>query len=187
MVNGHESPYYPYVRIIARELPLILSCEPLMFERFTNPLGNREATSLLHEEVDTFSLNGSQLYVGSLRGPDGSSTKAISLLTNVFNPEGGMGGIALYTFSKSDAKRLLGFLQSVLGQKLPATFSFPPSVSPFLEEDGQIEWTVTKVVDEWHGGGGLKGKLGGCGGHIISISSAKRLAECVQDFFDIEP
>jgi hypothetical protein len=147
--------------------------------------GNTKTTSRLDEEVGAFSLNHTQMYVGNLSTNDGSLSKAVSLLTGTAN-EGPASSVTLYVLTRDDATRLLAFLDRVLSHDLPASFQFPAAENSFLFMDGQIEWTVSNFIKEWHGEGGFAGKLGGSPRHIITKVSAASLRECISCFFGID-
>ncbi len=157
-----------------------------MFGRLFRSIGNRKTTSRLDELAGTFSLHNTQLYVGSVKADDGTISKALSLLTNVFDGESGMGDVVIYLFSKDDAIRLVKFLDAILNRELPAEFRFPPAASGPPMGDAQIKWTVKKFIPKWHDGGGFKGRLHFRGGHTITKLSAERLRACVVDFFDLD-
>ena len=146
---------------------------------------NTRTTSGLDTEAETFSLDGSQLYVGSIADSDGTVHKAITLLSGEY-VTGHLSYTLIYVIEPKDAARLLGFLDQIQSQILPATFQFPvPVLAPFLA-DSRLKWTVSKFVEKWHGGGGLKGSLGSKSGQIITMESAARLRDCIADFFGID-
>ena len=157
-----------------------------MFRRSFRSIGNRKTTSRLDDLAGTFSLHNTQLYVGSAKVEDGTMSKALSLLTNVFDGESGMGDVVIYLFSNGDAIRLVQFLDAILNRDLPAEFRFPPSATKLLVGDAQIKWTVKKFIPKWHDGGGFKGRLNFRGGHTITKLSAERLRACVVDFFGLD-
>lgn len=143
-----------------------------------------KTTSGLDDEIGTFSLNNTQLYVGSVSDDGGSVHKALSLLSGEYT-HGNVSYTTVHFFETDDAVRLLGFLDQALAHDLPAIFRFPAAATGFMLSDGQFEWAIDKFVPNWHGGGGLKGSLGGEGGQIITMKSAGRLRECIAEFFGI--
>ncbi len=147
--------------------------------KWFDPLANPDTTSGLDELVGTFSINCTQLYVGTVHTEDRISRKVISLLPGQEGPS-----VGLYAFSSSDASRFVSFLDNALQGDLPSSFQFPRSETRFLSNHGQAEWIISKFVNDWHHGGGFKGSLDGVGGHIITKLSAERLKICVSEHFD---
>jgi len=133
-------------------------------------------------QIELFSLNASQLYVGYLSNGRGDTSRGLRLVGAGYSKARTIGE-HIYVVTPEIAGALIRFLDTLLNQSLPASFQFPPEVKPRLFDDGAFEWVVLRFDAEWHGSGAFEGTLGGDTGHKITQSSAKRLRECVRKLF----
>ena len=150
--------------------------------KWIDPLANPDTESGLDEVIGTFSLNNAQLYVGCVQTEDGRAHKVLKIRDASYE-EGAV--VGLYQLSSDDAARFVSFLEEALQGNLPVEYEFPRSETRLLWRDGRAKWKISKFIDEWHHGGGYKGKLGGTGGYVITKRSAERLKECVAEFFSV--
>jgi hypothetical protein len=135
----------------------------------------------LDTKVSSFSLDNAQLSVGEVSTSDGTRHKGIAVLSTLF------GNLAIeraFVVPPNDAASLVRFLDAILANDLPAAFTLKAS---FLE---RLRWTAKKLVKDWHGGGGYRGRLS-CGSILgaasvsatITRDSARALRTCIAEFY----
>lgn len=143
------------------------------------------STLRLTEKIATFSLDNAQLQIGMLSNTKGESAKGINVVFPSQRPVRTFGprGICSYVLDEVEVEKFLSFLDRVLENELPAEYRFVEDRSGRWLGAGDCSWKVTKFVENWHGGGGYRGRFDGSLGSTITKVAAEELRATVRSYF----